>query len=414
MWWYFSWIGLAVAAGVLLRWQALRHRRENARARQEHRHALQQQREEIHRQFQSRQQTLFNSMSEGILLLDRNGRVRMMNESLRKFFDVSTDVRGQTIMEAFRWHELAALSAKLQKEKSIIDAELEIQRARRRCWQVNAAMVTAQPGEEESQLFVFHEITRLKELENIRTEFVGNVSHELRTPLSLIKGSAETLLDGAIHDPQQAIRFLQKIDKHSDRLLYLIEDLLIISRLESGQTALNLAQVDLRDLCQRVLDDLTARAASRQATLENKIPSATVVWADADRLQQVFFNLADNAIKYGKSGGCVTIGARETGEKVEVFVTDDGPGIPPDSLNRVFERFYRVDRARSRESGGTGLGLAIVKHIVQAHGGEAWVKSEMQKGATFHFTLPKKSAPAAVHAAGSNEITGHPSAANRA
>jgi two-component system, OmpR family, phosphate regulon sensor histidine kinase PhoR len=139
-----------------------------------------------------------------------------------------------------------------------------------------------------------------------------------------------------------------------------------------------------------VLDDLGARAAARQATLENKIPAQTIVWADADRLQQVFFNLADNAIKYGKSGGCVTVGAHDTGDKVEVFVADDGPGIPPDSLGRVFERFYRVDRARSRESGGTGLGLAIVKHIVQAHGGEAWVKSEMQKGATFHFTLPKK------------------------
>jgi two-component system, OmpR family, phosphate regulon sensor histidine kinase PhoR len=239
-------------------------------------------------------------------------------------------------------------------------------------------------------------------LENIRTEFVGNVSHELRTPLSLIKGSAETLLDGAIHDPQQAIRFLHKIDKHSDRILYLIEDLLVISRLESGQAVLNLAQVDLHDLCQRVLDDLASRAASRQASLENKISPLTVVWADADRLQQVFFNLADNAIKYGKSGGCVTVGARENGDKVEVFVADDGPGIPPDSLGRVFERFYRVDRARSRENGGTGLGLAIVKHIVQAHGGEAWVKSEMQKGAIFHFTLPIKPAPSPAHSATSS------------
>jgi two-component system phosphate regulon sensor histidine kinase PhoR len=195
---------------------------------------------------------------------------------------------------------------------------------------------------------------------------------------------------------------LQKIDKHSDRLLFLIEDLLVISRLESGQAALNLAQVDLHDLCQRVLDDLTARAASRQATLKNNIPSQTVVWADADRLQQVFFNLTDNAIKYGKSGGCVAISAHETGDKVEISVADDGPGIPPDSLPRVFERFYRVDRARSRESGGTGLGLAIVKHIVQAHGGEAWVKSEFQKGATFHFTLPKKPISAAVHSASSD------------
>jgi two-component system phosphate regulon sensor histidine kinase PhoR len=402
MWWSISWIGLLVAAAGLLRWQALRHTRASAAAQEAHQRALLEQRQEIDRQFQSRQQALFNSMSEGILLLDRHGRVRMMNESLRKFFDVTADVRGQTIMEAFRWHELAALAAKLQQEKNIFDAELEIQRVRRRFWQVNAAIVTGQPGDEEGQVFVFHEVTRLKELENIRTEFVGNVSHELRTPLSLIKGSAETLLDGAIHDPEQAVRFLQKIDKHSDRLLYLIEDLLVISRLESGQAALNLAQVDLHELCQRVLDDLGARAASRQAELENKIPPQTVVWADADRLQQVFFNLADNAIKYGKSGGCVSVGVRETGDKVEVFVADDGPGIPPDSLGRVFERFYRVDRARSRESGGTGLGLAIVKHIVQAHGGEAWVKSEMQKGAIFHFTLPRKAAAPPAHAASSS------------
>ena len=402
MWWCLSWLGLALAAGALLRWQAAGHRRERARAAQEHERALAAQREQIQSQFQSRQQALFNSMSEGVLWLDRQGRVRMMNDSLRTFFDVTADVRGQTIMEAFRWHELAALAAQLQREKNIFDAELEIQRVRRRCWQVNAALVTGQPGGEEGQLFVFHEVTRLKELENIRTEFVGNVSHELRTPLSLIKGSAQTLLDGAIHDPTQAMRFLQKIDKHSDRLLFLIEDLLVISRLESGQAAMNLAHVDLRDLSQRVLDDLATRASSRQATLENKIPAQSVVWADADRLQQVFFNLADNAINYGKPGGCVTVGARDTGDKMEVFVADDGPGIPPDSLGRVFERFYRVDRARSRESGGTGLGLAIVKHIVQAHGGEAWVKSEVPKGATFLFTLPKKPAPSLAPSSGSS------------
>jgi two-component system phosphate regulon sensor histidine kinase PhoR len=397
MWWFIAWLLSALTAAVLLRRQAARHRRERARSAQEHERALARQRDEIQRQFQSRQQTLFDSMSEGVLWLDSHGRVRMMNESLRTFFDVTADVTGQTIMEAFRWHELAALAARLQEEKNIFDAELEIQRVRRRCWQVNAAVVTGQPGGEEGLLFVFHEVTRLKELENIRTEFVGNVSHELRTPLSLIKGSAETLLDGAIHDPQQAIRFLQKIDKHSDRLLYLIEDLLVISRLESGQAAMNLAQVDLRELAQRVFDDLATRASPRQVTLENKIPFQSVVWADADRLQQVFFNLADNAIKYGKNGGCVTVGARDTGDKMEVSVADDGPGIPPDALGRVFERFYRVDRARSRESGGTGLGLAIVKHIVQAHGGEAWVKSEVSKGATFHFTLAKKPAPSPIH-----------------
>ena len=394
MWW---WIVLVVAmtlAAVLARWQSMRHRKERAESARAHDEALARQREEIGGQFQARQQALFNSMIEGILLLDRSGRIQMINESLRRYFDVSTDIRGLTIMEAFRWHELAALAARLQGDKKISDAELEIHRARRRFWQVNAAMVADHNGVEQGQLLVFHEITRLKELENVRSEFVGNVSHELRTPLSLIKGFTETLLDGALNDPQQATRFLQKIDKHSDRLLFLIEDLLAISRLESGQVALNVQRIDLHDLAQRVLDDLAARAATRKTPLENQIAPQTTVWADADRLQQVLFNLADNAIKYGKSEGRVTVGARAGGsEKMEVFVADDGPGIPPDSIVRVFERFYRVDRARSRESGGTGLGLAIVKHIVQAHGGEAWVKSELQKGATFYFTLPQKAAP---------------------
>jgi two-component system phosphate regulon sensor histidine kinase PhoR len=177
----------------------------------------------------------------------------------------------------------------------------------------------------------------------------------------------------------------------------LIEDLLVISRLESGQIALNIQSLDLRDLAQRVLEDLAAPAAARQTTLQNNIPPQTLVWADSNRLQQVLFNLADNAIKYGKNDGCVTVAARDSGaDKTEVSVTDDGPGIPPEAIGRVFERFYRVDRARSRESGGTGLGLAIVKHIVQAHGGEAWVKSDWQKGAAFFFTLPKKAAPPAA------------------
>ena len=214
-------------------------------------------------------------MIEGVLLLDQHGRVRMINESLRKFFGVAADVRGQTIMEAFRWHELAALAARLQQEKNIVrGANWKSIACAAAAGRSTPPWSPATPAAAQGQLFVFHEVTRLKELENIRTEFVGNVSHELRTPLSLIKGFAETLLDGAMHDPEQAVRFLQKIDKHSDRLLFLIEDLLAISRLESGQAALNLAPVDLHDLAQRVLDDLGARAAARQTALENKIPAA--------------------------------------------------------------------------------------------------------------------------------------------
>ena len=166
-------------------------------------------------------------------------------------------------MEAFRWHELAALSERLPREKTISGVELELQRGGRRSWQISAALVSGHSGGPQGRLFVFHDVTRLKELENIRKEFVGNVSHELRTPLSLIKGFAQTLLDGALQDPEQSVRFLQKIDKHSDRLLFLIEDLLAISRLESGQVALNLQQVSLRDMAQRVVEDLGARRPPR-------------------------------------------------------------------------------------------------------------------------------------------------------
>jgi len=390
------WTWLIIVAGVtaglaLWQWQARRQRQWRANLQREYDERTRRQQEELQAQFQIRQQALFNGMIEGVLLLDEQGRVQMINESLRKFFGLTADIHGQTIMEAFRWHELAALAARLPKEENITEAELEIHRLTRRSWQVNASLVHGHAGTAPGRLFVFHDVTRLKELENIRSEFVGNVSHELRTPLSLIKGFAQTLLDGAKDDPAQATRFLQKIDKHSDRLLFLIEDLLAISHLESGHAALNPQLVDLHDLTRRVLEDLGAHAAARQTTLKNNIPPKTVSWADADRLQQVFFNLIENAIKYGRDGGCVRVEVDGgNSDKVKICVADDGPGIPPESIGRIFERFYRVDRARSRESGGTGLGLAIVKHIVQAHGGEVWAKSELQKGTSFFFTLPRK------------------------
>jgi two-component system phosphate regulon sensor histidine kinase PhoR len=378
-----------VVMAVALRGQSRKYRLAAARQQRQFNDQSRREQKQLQDEFQIHQQALFNGMIEGVLLLDGHGRVQMINESLRKFFDIPGDIRGQTIMEAFRWHELAELVARLPVERNITEAELEIHRETTRSLQVNASIVQGHGGGPPGQLFVFRDITRLKQLENMRQEFVGNVSHELRTPLSLIKGFAQTLLDGAKDDPDQADRFLQKIDKHSDRLLFLIEDLLAISRLESGLVALNPEVTDLHDLTRRVVEDLGARAGGRKTVLENKIPEDTLIWADSDRLQQVLFNLVENAIKYGRTGGLVTVGINGDHEgKLEVFVADDGPGIPPDAISRVFERFYRVDRARSRESGGTGLGLAIVKHIIQAHGGEAWAKSELNRGATFSFTLP--------------------------
>jgi two-component system phosphate regulon sensor histidine kinase PhoR len=212
----------------------------------------------------------------------------------------------------------------------------------------------------------------------------------LRTPLSLIKGYVETLLDGAKDNPEVAVKFLQTIERNARRLDLLIQDLLAISALESGRVKLNVQPVLMPAAVEEVFSSLKERAAARNVKLVNALPDLTA-GADPDRLQQVFANLLDNAVKYGRDGGTVTVSGCPTEDgMVEIAVQDDGPGIPAEALERVFERFYRVDKGRSREQGGTGLGLAIVKHIVQSHGGKVWVKSEPGQGATFCFTLPRK------------------------
>jgi two-component system phosphate regulon sensor histidine kinase PhoR len=237
-------------------------------------------------------------------------------------------------------------------------------------------------------ILVVHDLTRLKKLERTREEFVANVSHELRTPLSLIKGYVETLLDGARDNPEVAVRFLQTIQRNSERLQFLIEDLLTISELESGRVTLSTRALPLGAVVDKVFTDLKERAARKEVRLLNETGNV-VAQTDERRIQQVFSNLVDNAIKYGRAGGTVGVTARLREDRlVEVSVRDDGPGIPPEALERVFERFYRVDKARSRDQGGTGLGLSIVKHIVQSHAGEVWAKSEVGKGTTFFFTLP--------------------------
>jgi two-component system phosphate regulon sensor histidine kinase PhoR len=196
------------------------------------------------------------------------------------------------------------------------------------------------------------------------------------------------LLDGAKDNPEVATRFLQTIQRNAERLQFLIEDLLTISELESGRLKMNLQSVQLRPFVEKLLEDLRPQAKGRNVTLTNEVPDLTAQ-ADAERLQQVLANIVGNAIKYGRAEGQVAVSARNgDGDMIEVCVQDDGPGIPPEALERVFERFYRVDKARSREQGGTGLGLSIVKHIVQSHGGKVWARSESGKGAAFYFTLP--------------------------
>ena len=337
---------------------------------------------------QTQQETLFNSMIEGLLLLDADGRIQLANRAFVQLFGAAADLRGKTVLEVLRQHELAELVEKVASQKQVLGYELNLGGLSERWLQINAAGVFNAAEKKQGTIVVFHDLTRLKQLERTREEFVANVSHELRTPLSLIKGYVETLLDGAKDNPEVATKFLQTIQRNSERLQFLIEDLLTISELESGRITMNLQSVRLRSLVDRVLEDFKTQAGARHVELKNDVPDLTA-FADSDRLQQVLGNLIGNAIKYGRSNGHVGVsGNLLNGTAIELCVQDDGPGIPAESLERVFERFYRADKARSREQGGTGLGLSIVKHIVQSHGGKVWAKSDLGKGAAFYFTLP--------------------------
>jgi two-component system, OmpR family, phosphate regulon sensor histidine kinase PhoR len=317
-----------------------------------------------------------SSMSEGVLVADGTGKIRLANQALRRQFQLGDEVIGKTVLEAFRNVGLAELvSATGMKEVTFLQPD-------ERVFAVTAATLSGAAG----AVAVFHDITRLKHLENIRKEFVANVSHELRTPLSIIKGYVETLLDDQPPDVATSQQFLETIQRHTRRLESLIDDLLSISELESQQARLSLAPVSLRAVAAAVLEEIRPRAGGKCISVE--VPDLRVR-ADADRLRQVLLNLLDNAIKYTQDGGQIRITARPVSGDAEVCVADNGPGIAPEHLARIFERFYRVDKARSRELGGTGLGLSIVKHIVQAHGGRVWAESELEKGSRFYFTLPQ-------------------------
>ena len=327
------------------------------------------------------------NMTEGVLVTDAAGKIRLANNALCRQFQLDAGTLGKTVLEVFRNVALQELVAATGREPNGAARELTFLGPEERVFEVNAAGLR---GEGTGVVVVFHDITRLKQLENVRKEFVANVSHELRTPLSIIKGYVETLLDEQPPDAATSRQFLQTVQKHSRRLEALIADLLSISELESQQARLNLAPVALRPTVEAVLEELRQRAADKKMTVALEIPDhLSTVRADSQRIHQVLLNLLDNAVKYTSSGGRVTVTARETGADVEVCVADNGPGIAPEHLPRIFERFYRADKARSRELGGTGLGLSIVKHIVQAHGGRVWAESTLGQGSAFHFTLPR-------------------------
>lgn len=386
MWPFLTTLTLVVAIGIYFIFS-----RRLAQERSAHEQQLRQLRERSRHDGErthAQQKAFFNSMTEGLLLLDDRGTIHTSNRALHEIFNAPEQVVGKTVMEAFRLHALSEIVERLKTEQHVLGLELEVPALKSKWVEVNASTILDEDKRRLGAVLVFHDVTRLKQLENTRQEFVANVSHELRTPLSMIKGYAETLLSGAMSDPEVSTRFLQTIERHADRLTALINDLLTVSQLESGRIELTLAPIKLGSIVDSVFQELRARADAHQVSTENRVGSDLTVVADSNRLRQVFLNLIENAIKYGKKGGHVVVAvARPDAQTVEVSVADDGPGIPPDSLPRIFERFYRVDKARSRDAGGTGLGLAIVKHIVQSHGGKVWVQSELGKGSTFYFTL---------------------------
>ena len=382
---------LVVGMGMALFLQ----RRALKDARQRHDRELSEQR--AHRDAElasqaARTAALFDRMVEGIIVVGTDGRIRLANRAASTLFGFPLPATERTVLEATRHHEVGAVAARLDKEPEVLNHELRLDSVgMSRFIQVNALALRSPDGGRDGAILVFHDLTRIRQLEAVRQEFVANVSHELRTPLSLIKSAAETLIDGGKNDPAINSRFLEIIDKHASRLTLLIDDLLLLARLDSGRIDLNLQSVVLRNAAQEALDDAALIARSRGVTLENMVPENLVADADPDRLRQVLSNLIDNAIKYGKTEGRVTLGGRSMPSGlVEMSVRDDGPGIPLEARARVFERFYRVDKARSREQGGTGLGLAIVKNVIQAHGGEVRVESGPGAGTEFFFTLRRQ------------------------
>ena len=353
--------------------------------------------------------TIVENMAEALLVLDRHSRISFVNSAAEQFLGLQRDaVLGHTPLEVVRSYELDDLLKKASRQPGGATAEITLVHPRRRILAGTAAAMRDPQGSIQGIILAFRDVTQLKRLEEIRMEFVLNVSHELRTPLTAIRGYAETLLDGGLEDRENAKKFLEVIHRHSERLGRLLNDLLELSNIELERTPLQLRPVAVPEAARQVATLLASQAEKKQIRLVTAVPEDVLpVLADRDRLVQILVNLVDNAIKYTPEGGTVTITARRVsglaeptatphqgvpGPSVEIAVMDTGIGIPQKDLPRLTERFYRVDKARSRELGGTGLGLAIVKHLVAAHGGTLSIESKLGDGTQVRIAIPAGSA----------------------
>jgi two-component system phosphate regulon sensor histidine kinase PhoR len=331
------------------------------------------------------------SLQEAVLIIDPDNFILLANKALQEIFPHATNILHQRLERVLRSAAFLAYVESVRKNEAEPQHEMEFADGSRPLW-VEVTGTTIPPLNDQQgpwALFVLHDITKQKKLEAVRKDFVANVSHELRTPLSIIKGYTETLVDGH-HDMPVTDRdkFLRTIQRHTERLNSLLEDLLTLSRLESINPGLHRESVALSSLIATIIDDYRARPAAAGHQLHFAIdPNVGELLIDPLKITQVCENLLDNALKYTPKDSRIEVSARRRDQEVEVCIRDNGPGIPSEDLPHIFERFYRVDKGRSRDKGGTGLGLSIAKHIIQLHGGRVWVESTLGQGTAFYFSL---------------------------
>ncbi|MBM3473168.1 MAG: HAMP domain-containing protein [Armatimonadetes bacterium] len=335
-------------------------------------------------QQRNEREALLAGMVEGVLAVDSRDRIMTMNRAAGELFGADPErATGRTLQETIRNPALQRLAAEARSAERPVETEIRLQANGERYLQGHGTLL------QDAVLIVLNDVTRLRRLENMRRDFVANVSHELRTPVTSIKGFVETLSDGALDSPEDARRFVGIIRKHADRLAAIIEDLLTLSRLEEdGAAQMEPQATAVRPVLAAAIEACQLRAAEKGVTVELACHAELTARASPELLEQAVINLIDNAVKYSPRGSRVRVEGQQTNGEVVVRVKDEGCGISVEDQERVFERFYRVDRARSRDLGGTGLGLAIVKHIAQVHGGRVGLESALGKGSTFSIYVP--------------------------
>ena len=331
---------------------------------------------------------ILGSMVEGVLVVNGSERVVFANQSFAEILELKVPPQaGSGLVEVVRQTELIEAARKVLRGEPRVESEIVTGTLRQHFFAATVASVRA--AETNGAVIVLHDITDLRKLERVRRDFVANVSHEFRTPLTAIQGFAETLLAGAMNDPQNRERFLGIIVEHSRRLARLTEDLLMLSKMDADRLELELRRIPVAPFVESCIETSTPRANEKDlkllVNLAERVPD---IAGDRRRLTEVLQNLLDNAIQYTPAGGQIMVSASPKNSDVVFTVSDTGIGIPQADQPRIFERFYRVDVARSREVGGTGLGLSIAKHLVETHGGRIWVESEVGRGSQFHFSVP--------------------------